>query len=349
MKTTENISLAGYAFIIETDAYDELEVYLNDIKKRFSSDDSAEEIVADIEERIAELLHERCISGMVVDLSMIREIERRIGDPKEMAQEETDFESAGEKSPEQTPKPEKKSWKGRRMFRNMDERVIGGVCSGFGTYFGIDKVIFRIIFLVLFFIGFAGWDDGPFIMLSVFAYLCLWIAMPAARTAEQKRAMKGRPLNLDSYRDKDFNFGKEVREVAESPAGQTAKRAGGVFLGIFLIFIGLGGLLGSIFIPSLPAIIGNAASVHILDFGPFDQTEQLGVDLVTDPTFWGLILVMIGLLCIWFLYNGVMLLFDLKSPSWHPGLVIFLSWIVSIFILSAWVVKTVAAALSLIV
>ena len=35
MKTTENISLAGYAFTIETDAYAELGTYLNDIREAF--------------------------------------------------------------------------------------------------------------------------------------------------------------------------------------------------------------------------------------------------------------------------------------------------------------------------
>ena len=66
MKTTENISLAGYAFTVETDAYEELGAYLDEIRNCFSADPSAEEITADIEERIAELLREKCVSGMVV-------------------------------------------------------------------------------------------------------------------------------------------------------------------------------------------------------------------------------------------------------------------------------------------
>ena len=64
MKTTENISLAGYAFTIEIDAYEELGAYIDDIRTSFSNDSSAEEITADIEERIAELLSERCRNGM---------------------------------------------------------------------------------------------------------------------------------------------------------------------------------------------------------------------------------------------------------------------------------------------
>ncbi len=343
MKTTENISLAGYAFTIEADAYTELETYLNDIRSSFSGDESAEEIVSDIEERIAELLRERCISGMTVNLTMVREIMKRIGNPKELAQDEP---ASGKVEPEE---PAKRNSRTRRLYRNMDERILGGVCSGLGTYFSMDKIIFRIIFLVLFFIGFAGWDDGPFMLLSVMAYLCLWIAMPAARTAEQKREMKGKPLNLGNYRSKDFDFEKEVKEVAQSPAGQTAKRAGGVFLGLIMLMAGLSGLLGCIFIPSMPTLIGHEISENIIGCEPLESGEQFALDLVTDTTFWGLVLVMTGLLFIWLLYNGVMLLFELKAPSWRPGLILFISWIISIFILAGWVVKAAANALPLIV
>ncbi len=346
MKTTENISLAGYSFVIETDAYYELEEYLNDIRSSFSEDSSAEEIVADIEERIAELLRERYIDGMVVDIVMIREIKKRIGNPNEMAQEDPVHETPIQ---EDSSKQEKKGLRSRHLYRNMDERIFGGVCSGLGTYFGVDKVIFRIIFLIFFLIGFIGWDDGPYVLLSCLAYFCLWIAMPAARTAEQKRQMKGKPLNLNNYKSKDFDFEKEVKEAAQSPAGKTAKRAGGLFLGILLTFLGLGGLLGCIFIPSLPIIFCNEYTESVTQWGIISPEEQLGADLVTSTTFWLLVLIMLGILCIWFIYNGVMLLFDMKSPSWRPGLILFLAWILSIFILAGWVVKTVAEILPAII
>lgn len=344
MKTTENISLAGYAFTIEEDAYDELTAYLEDIRNCFSNDSSADEIAADIEERIAELLKERCISGMVVDMKMIRDVKKRIGNPRELAQEDTGQTIGAEESIAKENRQEKKGWKNRRMFRNVDERIIGGVCAGLGTYFDLDKVIFRIIFLVLFFIGFLGIDDGPFFGLSIIAYVCLWIAMPAARTAEQKREMKGKPMNLQNYRDKDFDFEKEVKDVAQSPAGQTIKRAGGVFLGLILLVIGLGGLIGSIIIPAVPKIISHELMEDIQS-GIMDMPEQMMVQLITGDTFWQLILVMCGLLFVWFLYGGIMLLFDLKAPSWRPGLIIFIAWIVSIFVIAGWVVKQLADVL----
>lgn len=342
MKTTENISIAGYAFTIETDAYEALGTYINDIRTCITDDSSREEIVSDIEERIAELLNEKCNGDVVVNIRMIYEIKERIGNPELLSQE--DVESPAPQ--EEQENPQQKSWRSKRMYRNMEERIVGGVCAGLGSYFGLDKVFFRLIFIVFFLIGFLGIDDGPYFGFSILAYICLWIAMPAARTVEQKCEMKGKPMNIRGFKSKDFNFEKEVKDVAQSPVGQTAKRAGGVFLGIMLLLVGLSGMLGSIFIPSLPAIIGHEIADEIIDF---DAGEQMMADILTGGTFWGLIMVMLGIGFIWFIYNGVMLLFDLKTASWRPGLILFIAWLISIFVVVAWVIKTVADTLPLII
>jgi len=349
MKTTENISLGGYAFTIETDAYNELDTYLDEVRKAFSTDPNADEIIADIEERIAELLKEQTVPGMVVSLPMIREIKKRIGNPAELAQDEAERpeDQPDAQKAEENPqkKQEKKNWKSKRLYRDIDNRVFGGVCSGIGAYFGIDYVIIRIIFLILFLIGIPGIDEGPYVLFSLGVYICLWIAMPAARTDGQKRELHGRPTDLKGYKGKDFDFEREVKEAAQSPAGRTLKRAGGVFLGILLLSIGLSGLLGGFFIPKMPEVIGNHLQDHIMRWGALDAEEQLMADLLGGTTFWGLVLVMLGIGCIGMVYGGVMLLFDLKSPSWKPGLVIFISWIISIFVIIAYVIKIVADAL----
>jgi phage shock protein PspC (stress-responsive transcriptional regulator) len=348
MKTTENISLAGYAFTIETDAYEELGAYLSDIRTCFSGDASADEIVADIEERIAELLRERCIAGMVVDLPMILDIKKRIGNPKELAQEDAAASFKPEAEQAEQPKQEKKTEKkNKRIYRNIDERVLGGVCAGLGTYFGLDKVLFRIIFLVLFFISIISNEE--IVLFPILAYICLWIAMPAARTAEQKREMKGKPMDLNGYKETDFNFGKEMKEAAQSPAGQAFERAGGVFLGILLLLAGFGGLVGCAFIRVLPEIFSHEVAEHINRWGSLNAEQMIVEQLLTGTTFWGMVMVIVGILCIWFIYNGVMLLFALKAPSWKPGLVIFIAWIISIFALAGWVALTVADALPTII
>lgn len=347
MKTTENISLAGYAFTIEEDAYVELGTYLNDIREAFASDPSAEEITADIEARIAELLKEKYISGMVVDIETVKEIKRRIGDPKMLAQDEVEVEISPEPEQETEKKHAQKNYKTRRMYRNIEERVIGGVCSGLGTYFGLDKVLFRLIFLIFFIITFCASVDenNPSFMIPILAYMCLWVAMPAARSAEQKREMKRQPMNLDNYRSKDFSLKTEVNEAAKSPAGRTFVRAGGIFLGLLLLLCGLGGLLGCAFLPAVSEICENQITSHIDRWGPLDIEEQLLADIFTNTTFWTMVIGMVGIFCIWLIYNGVMLLFNLKYPTWKPGVVLFIAWIITLFIIAGWIVKQVADVL----
>lgn len=356
MDTTENISLGGYSFTIGTDAYNELGRYLDDIRTSFSGDTCADEITADIEERIAELLKEQCPDGRVASLNMIRDIEKRIGDPKMLAQEDTVQTASGaDNGPEgpaeeetadtKTPKHPKMQTRDRRMYRDIDGRLIGGVCSGLGAYFNLDKVFFRIIFLILFFIGFIGIDDGPFCLIAICAYVCLWIAMPAARTVEEKCRMKGKPMDLEGFRSKENGFEKEVKEIASSPVGRTIGRAGKVFLGIILLSIGLSGLLASIFIPSVRVIIENDIENYISQWGPLLGDNLIAAQIAMDTTFWWLVLVMAGILFVWFLYNGIMLLFNLKSPAWKPGLVLFIAWMISLFIIAAWTLHLVSVCL----
>lgn len=344
MKTTENISLSGYAFTIETDAYTELGTYLNDIKAAFKNDANADEIVSDIEERIAEILREKCANRMVVDMNMINDIKQRIGNPKDLAQD--DSSPVTEEANTETPDP-KRTWKTKRLYRDVENKVFGGVCSGLGAYFGLDKVLFRIALIIIFFITFICTidGDGPYFFIPVLAYIGLWIAMPAARTDEQKREMTGRPVNLGGYKDNAFDFKKEVKEASESPAVKAITRVGGIFLGIMLMLMGFGGMAGSVFIPSTSAIVSHEIADEIDDWGINSAEEQFVSDLLmNNETFWIMLVVIVGIMSLWFIYNGVMLTFNLKYPSWRPGLVIFISWVISIFVFAVYVGKIAADA-----
>ena len=337
MKKTENISLAGYSFTIEVDAYANLEKYLNDIRTVFAADENAEEIASDIEERIAELLNEKCRNGIVVNIGMIEAIKEQIGDPKTMAEDENAPENELEK--DMKPLPVKK-----KIYRNVDERVFGGVCSGLGTYFGIDKVLVRIFFLLIFFITFISTvdhGDGPWFMFTVLAYIALWIAMPAARTVEQKCEMKGKPMKLEGW--KDFDLKTEINETAESPFARAFVRIGGVFLGLLLLLSGFATLLGSIVLPAVPEILSNYKEMIIEECGPITETGEQFIHMLTiEPTFWMILMTVTVLMGIWFVYNGIMLIFNLKAPKWRPGLVLFIAWIFSLMALAAWTVKVTA-------
>ena len=56
MKETINANIGGVVFTLDRDAYDRLTIYLNDLRRRISSD--TEEVMSDIETRLAEILRE---------------------------------------------------------------------------------------------------------------------------------------------------------------------------------------------------------------------------------------------------------------------------------------------------
>ena len=333
MNTTENISIAGYAFTIETEAYEELSAYIYEIRKGFEGNSGAEEICSDIEERIAELLNERCKSGTVVSSRMLREVMERIGNPSDLTGKEADNEEKVNR---------RQKGYGKKLYRDIDERVIGGVCSGLGNYFGIDKVIFRISFLVFFFIGLA--EEGLF-CLALVAYICLWIAMPAARTVEQKCEMKGRPIKLEGFHSKDFDFKREVKDLSKSPAVSRMKRIMSITIGLILLFCGLSGLLGCVFIPSLPDFIDRLLNMDNQHGEILKGWDLIAAGLITSSGFWKIIMVNLIIAFIGMLYGGIMLTFDLKSPSWKPGIVIFIAWFISSLAVAAWVIRFIADAM----
>ena len=329
MKTTENISIAGYPFIIESDAYYELGKYLNEVRNSFSSNPSGDEIVADIEERIAELLAEKCPKGMTVNISTIKEIIERIGLPSELAEEDPKNEDSvvSEDS-------NKEHRQNRKLFRNIDERVLGGVCAGLGTYFNIDKVIFRLIFMAIFIIGLFEADDALF-LIAALAYICMWIAMPAARTVEEKCSMKGKPMDLKEFGSKGLNLKKELNDAAQAPAVRTLASIGSILIGSILLIGGISVMIGCVFIPSMPELLGKGI---VRVYGMADEILSLKAveTIIMEPAFWQFILVIAGIMGVWGIYNGIMLLFKMKPHKGRPGLILFILWLISIIALCAW-------------
>ena len=61
MNKTVNINLAGIVFHIDENAFETLNNYLNALKNHFKNEEGRDEILKDIEGRIAELFTERMI------------------------------------------------------------------------------------------------------------------------------------------------------------------------------------------------------------------------------------------------------------------------------------------------
>ena len=59
MNKTVSVNISGFIFNIEESAYDALQGYLDALRRQFKQEEGGDEIVADIEARIAELFQER--------------------------------------------------------------------------------------------------------------------------------------------------------------------------------------------------------------------------------------------------------------------------------------------------
>ena len=84
MKETRTINLNGLVYHIDYDAYQLLRDYLHDIELRLPQDDR-QEVMTDIEARIAELLQKALFAKnvQVVNVQMVQSVKEQIGAPSE--------------------------------------------------------------------------------------------------------------------------------------------------------------------------------------------------------------------------------------------------------------------------
>ena len=173
MKRVININFQGQVIAIEEAAYEMLKQYIDRLKKYFSREQDGDEIVNDIESRIAELFGNRLKLGInCITDEDVQSIISSIGRPEDF---DTDYQEAdhayGEKTSEQqtfssdqSKTQSAGSEEPRQLFRNENDKVIAGVCSGLAHYFNIDPVWMRIVFVILFSVLF-------------WVYLVLWIIL----------------------------------------------------------------------------------------------------------------------------------------------------------------------------
>ena len=187
MKKNITVNFFGSLYAIDEDAYELLKSYMDSLHDYFGRREGGEEIVNDLEARIAELLEELKRSGVqAVEISHVEQIIRRLGNPEEMAAEGGEADGGGEEKAE-SPRPEGTARK--RLFRNPDDRMLGGVLSGVACYFGGDPLLWRLA-MVAFFLLSGG--------TALLVYVVLWIVVPLARTPEEQLLMRGRPVTAGS-------------------------------------------------------------------------------------------------------------------------------------------------------
>lgn len=171
MKKVININFQGRVIPIEETAYDMLKQYVDSLRRFFATEEGKDEIINDIEGRIAELFGESLKKGSTcITDEEVTNVINSMGRPEDFEAEENNVKSqlADESFKQDRQKTYDSGATGtKRLYRDENHKILGGVCSGIGNYFGIDPVIVRILFVLFFGITFI-------------AYLILWIAVPGS-------------------------------------------------------------------------------------------------------------------------------------------------------------------------
>jgi len=193
MEKTTTIFIAGATFTLTESAHDKLATYLSSLKTHFEGDQNCDEIMGDIEARIAEKLmtkSERMILG-----SDVEAIISEIGDPSQLEDQDGPTEAVGEMP------NDNRGYK--KLYRDMDDAWIGGVASGIATYFDINPLWVRAIFIL----------STIFWGASILVYIILWILVPEAKSASQKLEMRGVPVSIHTISDMFAKRADEVRKA----------------------------------------------------------------------------------------------------------------------------------------
>ena len=233
MKKTLTVNLNSIVFNIDDDAYEVLSKYLSDIASHFSSDEEKDEIMADIEARIAELFGERLQRNKeVITMNDVHEIIAVMGNPNQFSSvenEEINQETAD------TSKSETKKKRQRRFYRDPENAVFGGVCGGLAAYFNLDVTVVRIALVGITLLSSIALVGGGLFLIP--AYFLAWIIVPKAVTVSQRLEMRGEDTTVENIKAEFENVKNYVEsEQFKSNAKSVGSRLGEVFGWIFKVF-----------------------------------------------------------------------------------------------------------------
>ncbi|RYZ54564.1 MAG: PspC domain-containing protein [Sphingobacteriales bacterium] len=200
MQRIIQINIAGRLIPIEEDAYLMLREYMKSLERHFSSEEGKDEIIQDIEYRIAELFGIRLQNNTpCIDTADVRKVVETLGPAYTLSAENA--EPVNPYLPAAYKGREYVNSGNRRLFRNPNDKVLGGVCSGIANHFDIDPTVIRLIVAVLFL--WAG--------LGLLAYIIAWIVIPYPRTPEEMAYMTGgAPMNFHTIKN---NVGAELQDL----------------------------------------------------------------------------------------------------------------------------------------
>ena len=142
MDKTKNISLGGFSFLIEENAYTALSQYLAEVRQHLQHNSDRDEIIFDVEQRMAELLKDRTANREVIMHQDVLYLIEVLGKPEQYVEDE----EADKATNAATEASAKAFSTNKPLYRDIDNRKIGGVLSGLAHYFNISPTMLRSAF-----------------------------------------------------------------------------------------------------------------------------------------------------------------------------------------------------------
>lgn len=218
MNEITKIHLGRQAFTIAVDAYKALQDYLHAIRRHVGGKD---DVVEEVELRMAELLLERGVTGDKVVLRQdVEYLQQQLGEPRDFGDEEAE-------------KPADDTATSKRLFRDTEHGMLAGVCAGIAKYLGVDPVWVRLAFVAMVLLGASG----------ILLYIVLWIVVPEAKTTSERLQMQGKSVTVEAL--KEVVDRADVKGAAER-AQRTAGKAVNTVLKVFLAVVGIALMIGGI-------------------------------------------------------------------------------------------------------
>lgn len=323
MNEIKKCSLAGVGFTFEKTAYNRLNDYLESLKKAYKGSADSEEILADIEARIVELiLSAQSDVQNVVCLPLIENIIAQLGSPEDISGEEQVEQPKDVRIP-------------RRLYRDLENSKLGGVCAGLAKYFKVEAVWLRLAMaspLILLIIGapHLHWLSilgGNLFGVIFVTYLILWFAIPSAKSARQKLEAEGEHISVQKIAKRQSATDEERAKSSVASLVGTLGRVAVIALKLMvgLMLLPLVAFVFTIVI-LIVALITGLYSNFTFNIGNFDTLAQAVGEVGVGMMILAFVFLLIP--AIYLVYLFITLLLN-KRPRWWVLILSFLLWIAS--------------------
>jgi len=204
MQKVITVNLNGVAYQFDEDAYGALQQYLDRAQAQLKDNPDRAEIIADLEQAIAEKCsrylnaHKNVVTA--VELQTVLSEMGPVNAPGGTESSAGAASGASAQAPKSDAGSAPRTGAPKRLYQIRQGAMIAGVCNGLGAYFGLDPTIVRVAFALLTLVTRGWW---------ILVYFVLMVVIPTAETSEQEAAARGVPFNAQELIDRARrNFGQ---------------------------------------------------------------------------------------------------------------------------------------------